>query len=506
VARCAWVVGIGCALVLAACGGKSMRAAKGGSDVPGSAAVAAKGPIPSGDWTRFNFNAQRTGVGPSDTGITAKDIGLLRRRQVDLPGTVDASPIELHAVKIGGRRRDVIIVTTTYGRTIALAADSGDQLWQYTPPDIRSYERGAQITNATPIVGSDRRYVYAATPDGRIRKLVLATGQEIRSGDWPVGVTFDARREKLGTALNIRGGSLIVTTGGYNGDAPPYQGHVAVIDLGSGHISHVWNSLCSNRPHLIYPATCPATDSAIWARAGAVIEPGSGRILVATGNGPFNGSTNWGDSVLELTPNASRLIQNWTPANQTQLNASDSDLGSTAPALLPPLRGRRLAVQGGKNGYLYLLDLARLNGVTGHAGRRVGGAVQQIRAPGGAGVFTAPAVWSSRRRTYVFVTSLSGTSAYVVEGRQPRLHVLWSHRTPGTSPVVAGGLLYVFDPGRGRLDVLRPHTGSSVASLPADGGHWNSPIVVGGRIILPVGSYHSQSTQGTLLIYHLHGR
>ena len=133
-----------------------------------------------------------------------------------------------------------------------------------------------------------------------------------------------------------------------------------MIDRASGHIFHVWNSLCSNRHRLIVPSTCPASDSAIWARSGAVIEPGTGRILVATGNAPFNGTTNWGDSVLELSPDAGRLLHNWTPANQAQLNSSDTDLGSTAPALLPPTSGLRLAVQGGKEGNLALLNLDRL--------------------------------------------------------------------------------------------------------------------------------------------------
>src|SRR5205085_7659841 len=107
--------------------------------------------------------------------------------------------------------------------------------------------------------------------------------------------------------------------GGYLGDAPQYQGHVVMIDRTSGQITAVWNSLCSNRHHLIDPpSSCPASDSAIWARAGAVIEPGTGRILIATGNGPFNGFTNWGDSVLELAPDASRLLQNWTPKDYAQ--------------------------------------------------------------------------------------------------------------------------------------------------------------------------------------------
>ena len=37
-------------------------------------------------------------------------------------------------------------------------------------------------------------------------------------------------------------------------------------------------------------------------------------------------------------------------------------------------------------------------------------------------------------------------------------------------------------------------------------GHWNSPIVVGGRIILPTGSYHDSSGTSTVDIYHLPGR
>ena len=92
------------------------------------------------------------------------------------------------------------------------------------------------------------------------------------------------------------------------------------------------------------PSTCPASDSAIWGRNAPVLEPGTGRILVATGNGPFNGRTDWGDSVLELTPNASRLLHNWTPRDQAQLNADDGDLGSTSPALLPV--GARLPARG----------------------------------------------------------------------------------------------------------------------------------------------------------------
>jgi PQQ-like domain len=490
-----------CAAVLAACGGSSSLGSTDGG--PGALATA----VPAGDWMRFDFDAQRSGVGPVSTGINARNLRNLRARRVHIDGTVDSSAIELHGISVKGRVRDVIVVTTTYGRTIALDPGTGAKLWEYVPPDIHAYERSAQITTATPIADPNRRFVYAATPDGLIRKLVLASGREIRAARWPAKITLDATHEKIASALNISGNSVIATTGGYIGDAPPYQGHVVTIDRSTGRVTHIWNSLCSDRHRLIVPRSCSASDSAIWARSGAVIEPGSGAILVATGNAPFNGATNWGDSVLELSSDASRLLHNWTPVNQAQLNASDGDVGSTAPALLPPTSGFRLALQGGKAGVLDLLNLNRLNGTTAGAGRRLGGQLQQIQAPGGGQVFTAPAVWTDAGHTYVFVADDSGTSSFVLSGgRNPRLHIAAQNATPGTSPIVAGGLLYAYDEVDGELKVYEPTHLRLLDSLPAATGHWNSPIVVGGRIVLPEGNANDHAVSGTLDIYHLPGR
>ncbi len=492
-----------CALAVAGCGGN-------GGFAPGATTARARPVhhVPEADWLRFDYDAERSGVGPAATGITARDVHSLLLRRVKLSGTVDSSAIELAGVKMRGRSRDVIVMTTTYGRTLALDPGTGQRLWQFTPADIRGYAGSAQVTTATPIADPDRQFVYAASPDGRIHKLALATGREVRAGGWPVEITSDATHEKIAAALNITGNSVVVTTGGYIGDAPPYQGHVVMIDRSSGRITAVWNALCSNVHGLIDPPrSCPASDAAIWAREGAVIEPGTGRILVATGNAPFNGSTDWGDSVLELSPDGKQLLHNWTPTDQAHLNSSDADVGSTAPAVLPAFDGRRLAVQGGKAGVLDLLDLDRLDGTTAGAGPRTGGQIQELPSPGGDQVFTAPAVWSNAGRIWVFVGDGSGTWAYTLggSGAAPRLSVAWRSGSGGTSPVIAGGLLYVYDPG-GSLDVYAPTTGRKLVSLPAGSGHWNSPIVVGGRVILPVGNANDHATSGTLDIFHLPGR
>jgi outer membrane protein assembly factor BamB len=489
------------ALVLAGCG---QSASVDPAAVP-SAASLARVKIPAGDWTGYGFDVQHSGAGPAATGLGAHNVGALRLRRVRLPGTVDASAIELHGVVVRGHRHDAVFMTTTYGRTLALDPGSGRILWVFTPGDIGAYQGSSRITTATPVADPSRTFIYAASPDGRIHKLAVSSGREVRAGGWPVSVTADPTHEKIASPLNTTGSSVVVVTDGYLGDAPPYQGHLVMINRSSGRITAVWNALCSDRHALIDPPrSCPASDAAIWGRNAAAIEPGTGRILVATGNGPFNGSTNWGDSVLELSPDGRNLLHNWTPTNQAQLESSDADLGSTSPAILPVYQGRRLAVQGGKAGVLDLLDLDRLDGTTGGPGRRLGGQLDEVRSPGGDQVFTAPAVWSHGGRIFAFVADGAGTTAYVLAGggAHPRLSVAWHNGSGGTSPAIAGGLLYVYDPG-GALNVYLPASGRRLVSLPAGGGHWNSPIVIGGRVILPVGNANDHATTGTLDIFHL---
>jgi outer membrane protein assembly factor BamB len=498
-----------CALVAAGCGHQMSTTSTatvrtGAAASPGPTATAAR--VPTGDWARFGDNPQATGVGPADTGITAADVGRLRLRAVTIDGVADSAPVELHAVRVGRSRPDLIAVTTSYGRTVAIDAATGRRLWEFIPTGVNSTPGNPQVTTASPAADPNRRSIYAASPNGVVHKLSVATGHQL----WSRSVTFDPVHEKIASALGISGPWLVVVTGGYFGDAPPYDGHVVLIDRTTGRIAHVWNTECSDRHALIRASACTATatrgDNAIWGRPGAVLEPGTRRILVATGNGPFNGTTNWGDSVLELTPDATRLLHNWTPPNHASLSASDTDLGSSSPAQLPVFHGWHLVIQGGKDGRLHLLNLDRLDGTTGGAGTRVGGELGEVASPGGGEVDPQPAVWSHAGRVYVFDATSGGTAAYkLVDAHHPRLSVVWQDATPGTSPVIAGGLLYVYNPGGG-IAIRQPVTGGLLRMLPTPPGHWNSPIVVGGRIIEPTGNYHTSAGSSTVDIWHLPGR
>jgi hypothetical protein len=486
-------------LLIAACG----SSAPAGVSTPTAAAAAI--PVPARvatrrllDWPEFGLNPQRTDTSEDTTAITSANVGHLRQMKLSLAGTVDSSPVYLHGVSVGGTPHNVVVVTTTYGKTLAIDADSGKTLWTFTPPGYDRWAGSAQITVSSPLAGPDRLWVYAASPNGLIHKLSLANGSEDRSGAWPVSVTHDATHEKLGAALNIDGPDLVVATSGYFGDAPPYQGHVILIDRTSGQIKAVFNTLCANRRALIVPSSCSASDSAILSRSGVVVEPGGGRLLLDTGNGPWNGSNNFGDSVLQLTFPGLKLRQAYTPANQDSLNSSDTDLGSSAPALL----GENRIVLAGKDGIMRVLDLSRLDGHPPFSRHVLGGEVQKLQIPGGGQLFTAPAVWRRGGRTTMFVAGENGTGAYVM--RRGKLYQAWQNGTPGTSPVMAGGLLYIYDPSAGGIYVYRPGSSRPVAKLPGASGHWNSPIVADGHVIEPEGNANDHSLNGTLEIFSAH--
>jgi outer membrane protein assembly factor BamB len=434
----------------------------------------------SRDWPLYGYDAARHNASPDAT-ITAANVAKARRLRIRLDGTVDSAPIY---VAKGVRGRDAFVVTTTYGKTEALDAGTGRVLWRFTPSTYQHLAGSAQITTATPALSADRTAVYAAAPDGRIRKLRLSDGRPV----WTTRVTFDPTREKITSSLNVDGGRVIAATGGYIGDAPSYQGHVVTMSESTGRIAHVWNSLCSDRHALIVPRTCRSSDSAIWSRNGAAVDPANGTLVVATGNAPFDGKTDWGDSVLVLTSDASRLVRHWTPADHERLNSSDLDLGSTSPAFL----SGGLAVQGGKDGKLRLLDLHRLPG----PGPRTGGELQTLPVPGGVDMFSEPAVWKGK---WVFLATGAGTEALLLRGG--RLHPVWSNHNDGTSPVIAGNLLYVA--GSGSVRVYVPTSGRQVASLATGPVHWQSPIVADGRVAIAEGNANDHATTGVLDVYRL---
>jgi hypothetical protein len=445
------------------------------------------------DWPRFGYDAARSNYAPAPTGIDAANAGLLQGQRIDLPGAVDSSPLYLGGVDVGGARHDVFIALSIYGRTFAVDADTGAILWSWVPGGIASWEAREQWVSASPVADPGRRFVYVGAPDGAIHKLSLADGSEVLAG-WPVPVTVLPEREKLSASLNVTGRYVLASTASFR-DHLPYQGHVVAIDRRTGRRVGVFNVLCARRRALIDPRRCRRNFGGVWGRGDPVVEPGSGRLLFSTGNGGLDNRDAFGESLIELSPDARRVLRVWSPRSYRVDAKVDADLGSGSPVLLR----RRYVVQASKDGTVRLLDLRRMRR-HGRPGRMPGllGAVRPSpRAP----YFSAPAARPSG--STVYLANGAGTVAYSLRGRRPRLVRRWKTRLPGTTPVLAGGLLYVYDHHAGRVNVLNPANGRVLASLPGEPGHWTSPIVADGRVAVGAGDARDHPVAGSLFIYRV---
>jgi outer membrane protein assembly factor BamB len=449
------------------------------------------------NWPRFGFDAAASRVNPGERLITPQTVaGLHELWRTKLPDTADSSPALLRALPFpDGRLHDVLYLTTKSGSLVALDAATGARLWVRTNPTFDPNK----ITTSSPLADPVNRVVYSYGLEGKVHKYDAATGKEIQGNGWPVAVTTMKDTEKESSALNAANGFLYITTASFAGDAPPYQGHVVIVNLLQG-TQLVFNTLCADRRHLLAPGECRKNGAGIWARSGVVVDPVTGNIFFATGNGPYDadqGGNDWGDSVLEMTGDGTDLIDSYTPANPNSLNDQDLDIGSAAPALLPVIPGSAtpsLAVQASKEGVLRLLNREDLSGQGGPG--HIGGELQTLDAPSHCPVLTQPAVWTDPAQgdIWVFVTNFCAMSGYKVSTSPAgvtTLKQIWSVDVGASSPIVAGGVLFAAstDPHVSAVLALDPRSGHQLwsSASPTAGGsigaiHWESPIAVRGRL------------------------
>src|SRR2546421_973818 len=298
------------------------------------------GQLASSDWSMYHANNARTGFipgMPDPTGLTS-----LWKQPLD--GAVYAEPLV-----IDGR----VIVATENDTLYALDAHTGQVQWRTTvgsPVPLSDLPCGnvdpLGITG-TPVYDPQTGLVFSvAEIQGPAHILVgvdLKTGEvKVRRIVDPPGT--DPQTEQQRAALALYGGMVYMAFGGLYGDCGDYHGLVVASRTdGTG-------------PLLTYQVPTQR-EGGIWAPAGPTID-GQGNIYVTVGNGAATGG-DWDhtDAVLRLSPTL-QLKDGFAPQNWASDNASDLDLSSLNPVLLP----NGLLFTQGKSDQGYLLHADRLGG------------------------------------------------------------------------------------------------------------------------------------------------
>lgn len=333
------------------------------------------------------YDGARTGANLSETTLTVANVnpsqfGKLYSYPVD--GSVYAQPLYVSGVVINGVPRNVLYVATMNDKVYAFDADSSSPspLWMRdftNPPSVTPVPIADIVApnknivgnvgiQSTPVIDAASGTIYLvartkengsyfqrlhaldiATGASRAGSPVTITGSVVGAAPDSIGqvVTFDPKMHAQRAGLAIANGVVLISWAGHE-DKIPYHGWVMGYDTAS--LARVG----------IYCVTPDAYGGGIWQGGRAPTIDGAGNVYFATGNGRYDGSRSFGNSLLKFSVSRTggiSLLDYFTPGNHAQLDADDDDLSGSGFTLLP---GTNLLLGGGKEGVLYLLNADNL--------------------------------------------------------------------------------------------------------------------------------------------------
>ena len=378
----------------------------------------------------YHNDNYRSGSNSQETVLTVSNVrtqSFGKRATFAVQGFVYAQPLYVPGLTIGGTSHNVLFIATEHDQVYAFDVTSGQQLWHtnllaslgfryvispVSSGDVNCGDMVPEIgISGTPAIDatSGTMYLVAKTKQydtvthitsfyQTLHALDIKTGQDklapVRitatspgNGTGSVGgiLTFDPLVEGQRSALLVLRGQVVIA----------WASHC---DLGSYH-GYVMSFSESNLARTgLYVDTPNGYEGGFWGGGAGPAADSGGSIYATTGNGGFDGGTDFGDSVLRLAwlsvGGSISLRDYFTPWNQHTLDQNDSDFGSGGALLLPDQPGTpypHLLIQVGKEGTIDLVNRDNMGHF--HAGND-SQIVQTIPYAIG-GIWGAPAFWNN---------------------------------------------------------------------------------------------------------------
>ena len=312
------------------------------------------------DNNRDGVNASEVTLTPSN--VNSNQFGLLFKVAVD--DQVYAQPLYMANLAIAGGTHNVVFVATANNSVYAFDADSGKQYWHAQlgpaynvndePPGCTDVLATSGIMS-TPVIDPSTNTLYVVTQ----------TWVNSTSGHFLHALSVATGADKTGSPA-------VVSTSNFSS---VYQNQRAGLLLANNTIYIAFSSHCDHGLYAGYTMAYNATDlsqtgvfnpgpdnsqSAIWQSGNGPAADSAGNVYVVTGNGAWDGESDFGETFLKLSSSLS--LEDWhTPSDYASLNKGDVDLTGSGPLLIP---GKNLVIGGGKDGYLHLLNTSDM----GHLG------------------------------------------------------------------------------------------------------------------------------------------
>lgn len=383
---------------------------------------------------QYHNDVSRTGWYRTETQLTLTNVnqntfGKLFVLPSD--GKVDAEPLYVPKVTVGGSVHNVLFVASEHDTVYAYDADvNGSPLWQVSM--LKSGETPSDPVNgctqvapeigvtATPVIDPrvgphGTMYVVAMSKDSggnyhqRLHALDITTGAEEFGGPVDIQATYP------GTGDNSQNGTVIF-------DPKQYKERPGlVVDQGAVVLS--FSSHCDIRPYTgwvmtyseatlqqlsVLDFTPNGKEGCVWQAGNGPAIDSSGNIFFLAANGTFDTNLNasgfpsegdYGNAFMKLSYTNSKLAVSdyFTMKNTTAESNSDTDLGSGGAMLLPNLTDSNgvvhsLAVGAGKDSNIYIVDrnnMGKFNPNSNNVYQEIAGGVV-------GGAWSSPAYFSQR--------------------------------------------------------------------------------------------------------------
>jgi len=495
------------------------------------------GPVASTvDVITYHYDNSRSGQNLNETVLTPANVnstkfGKLGEFVVD--GKVDAQPLYLSQVTIGGQKKNVSYVATEHGSVYAFDADSingtaSTVLWKTSTlggGETTSDNRGCgQVTpeigiTATPVIDRSRNAIYIVAMSKnasgayfqRIHALDLTTGLELFGGPKDITATYP------GTGDNSSGGNVIF-------DPKQYKERPGLLQI-NGTVYTTWSSHCDIRPYTSWVMAFSAdtlaqtsvlnlvangSDGGIWMSGTAPAADASGNLFFIIGNGTFDTTLNaggfpvngdCGNCFVKLsTAGGLKLADYFTPHNTVSESNADQDFGSGGGIVLMDVQDaggntRHLSVGAGKDSLIYVVDrdsMGKFNASTDQI-------YQEISGQLGGAVFAMPAFFNN---TIYYGAVGDALKAFPIAGAKlagiPSSQSTHNFGYPGTTPSVSangtangivwaiennGAILFAYD----ATNLTTELYDSNQAANGRDhfsGNKFITPVVVNGRVYI----------------------
>jgi hypothetical protein len=475
------------------------------------ATTSGSGPTPL-DVVTFKYDAARTGQYLVETTLTPANVnsgsfGLLRHLKVD--GKVDAQPLYLSQLMIGGTAHNVVFVATEHASVYAFDADTGAVLWQKSMLAFSEKPSGEQgcgqvipeigITS-TPVIDrtvgpNGSLYVVSMSFDTssryhqRLHALDLTTGGELLNGPTEITATFpnaggtttfEPGQYEERAALLLANG-LVYTSWTSHCDNPPYSGWIiafkqadltraSVLNVApnSGAAQSGGNGLSINGPAIWMSGDGPGADAA----GNVYLLTGNGRFETTLDAQGFPNQSDYGNSFVKIANSGGALsvADYFTMSNEVAESMADQDLGSGGELLLPDMTDstgtvKHLVVGAGKDAIIYVVDrdnMGKFNSAKNNIWQQLDGALGgQIRSS--PAYFNGNLYYGPLNST---LKAFSITNAKLSTAATSQSAATFGY--PGASPVVSANgttnaIVWVDDNSNTALTVLRAYDATNLA-------------------------------------------